>query len=44
MPRPTRFRQIRAYPDYWSFVPQEAENPQTTDVSLDECGSLTIRA
>lgn len=42
MPRPTRFRQIRAYPDYWSFVPQEAENPQTTDMSLDEFEVLRL--
>lgn len=42
MPRPTRCRRIRAYPDYWSFVPQEAESPQTLDMSLDEYEALRL--
>ena len=36
MPRAPRCRRIQAFPDYWSFAPQDGGQAETITMTLDE--------
>ncbi|MCR5770515.1 MAG: DUF134 domain-containing protein, partial [Butyrivibrio sp.] len=42
MPRPKRCRRICGYPDYWSFVPEGSEDPETIPIMLDEFETIRM--
>ena len=42
MPRPKRCRRICGYPDYWSFIPEDAEHDDTVVLTLDEFETIRL--
>ena len=42
MPRPKRCRRICGYPAFWSFAPENAEDPETIDFTLDEYETIRL--
>jgi len=42
MPRPKRCRRICAFPDYWSFAPEDAEETETVLFMLDEFEAVRL--
>jgi len=42
MPRPKQCRRICGYPDYWSFIPEGLENPDTIVFTLDEYEAVRL--
>ena len=42
MPRPSRCRFISSFPEYWSFLPEDAESPETIIMSLDEFETIRL--
>ncbi len=42
MPRPIRSRTINAYPDYWSFSPEEGDAGATVEMTLDEFEAVRL--
>jgi len=42
MPRKQRCRRIDCYPDYWVFSPEEATNPESVLMSLDEYEAIRL--
>ena len=42
MPRPKRCRRICGYPAFWSFAPENAEDPETIGFTLDEYETVRL--
>ena len=42
MPRPKRCRRICGYPAFWSFAPEDKDEPETIDFTLDEYETVRL--